>query len=216
MSITEPSNIPHPWQQLAQDAFVAPLFNKEQCDSLLFAIQHPVDGMKEAPASPNNLHEYGAVVDDPMLQYWIDELGNKRLKPVIEKLFSWLPDFDLSSHYAFLTRYGEDANKALDLHVDASHITLNICLESHAQGSDLVFTGVRCAKHVDTGADENHAPVRFRQGDAVLHAGCQRHYVTALAGGSRHNLVIWYRLEGEAFDHSNPWVKPRCSECKAK
>lgn len=210
--IPGPDDIPRPWRSLAQDAYLANnLFNREQCDSLLFAINNPLGDVIEE-GSPNSMQEYGRVVSDTMLEYWIDDLMNKRLKPYVEKLFPHLPSLEFAEHHAFMTSYSEEENHDLDLHVDASHITLNLCLTSNAQGADLVFTGSRCQQHVD-GPPEPSRPVRFRAGDAVLHAGNQRHFVTALAGGGRKNLVIWYRLADEAFDHANSWLKSRCPDC---
>ena len=202
------------WATLTNDVFMAPFLSEDQCRSLLYAIKNQPGKSKNTLDNPNNMHEYGAVLHDPDLRSWIDELANTKLKKTIQKKFPDMPGHYFSSHHSFITIYSKDANQDLSLHVDASHITLNICLENQAQGADLVFTGTRCREHVDTLPDDPMTRLTFRAGDAVLHAGNQRHFVTDLESGSRTNLVIWMRLEGEAYDHGNPWVVKRCPICQ--
>lgn len=193
---------------------MAPLLSEEQCRSLLYAIKNQPVVDNNTPDNPNNMHEYGVILHSPDLRSWIDELANTQLKKTLQERFPDMPGYYFSSHHSFITSYSADANQDLSLHVDASHITLNICLENQTQGADLVFTGTRCREHIDTSPDEPMTRFRFRPGDAVLHAGNQRHFVTTLESGIRTNLVIWMRLEGEDYEHSNPWVMARCPQCQ--
>ena len=202
------------WTTLTNDVFMSPFLSEDQCRSLLYAIKNQSGMSHNALDNPNNMHEYGVILHDPDLRSWIDELANTKLKKTIQKNFPDMPGHYFSSHHSFITSYSKEANQDLSLHVDASHITLNICLENQAQGADLVFTGTRCRDHVDTLPDDPMTRLTFRAGDAVLHAGNQRHFVTDLESGSRTNLVIWMRLEGEAYDHGNPWVVKRCPICQ--
>ena len=202
------------WTTLTNDVFMSPFLSEDQCRSLLYAIKNQSGMSHKALGNPNNMHEYGVILHDPDLRSWIDELANTKLKKTIQKNFPDMPGHYFSSHHSFITTYSKDANQDLSLHVDASHITLNICLENQAQGADLVFTGTRCREHVDTLPDDPMTRLTFRAGDAVLHAGNQRHFATDLESGSRTNLVIWMRLEGEAYDHANPWVVKRCPICQ--
>lgn len=207
-------NISNSWETLTNDVFMAPLLSEDQCHNLLYAIKNQPRMNNNTLDNPNNMHEYGVILHDPDLRSWIEELANIKLKETIQERFPDMPGHYFSSHHSFITSYSKDSNRDLSLHVDASHITLNICLENQAQGADLVFTGTRCRKHVDTLPDEPITQFKFAPGDAVLHAGNQRHFVTALESGIRTNLVIWMRLEGEGYDHSNPWVVKRCSKCQ--
>ena len=207
-------NISDHWEALTNDVFMAPLLSEEQCRNLLYAIRNQPKAGDNTADSPNNMHEYGAIVHSPALRSWVDELVNTKLKKTLQERFPGMPGYYFSSHHSFITRYSADANQDLSLHVDASHITINICLESRTQGADLIFTGTRCRSHVDTAPDEPMTRFRFRSGDAVLHAGNQRHFVTPLESGIRTNLVIWMRLEGEDYQHSNPWVTKRCPKCQ--
>jgi hypothetical protein len=212
--LKNPNNKENSWQQIATGVFLAQLFNKEQCISMLQAMRDQSDGDSFRQSQPNSMQEYGLVLDDPALAGKIARLANEQLKEKIRCLFPNFPHYKFSEHYAFLTSYGEDANQDLSLHVDASHLTLNICLDSNVQGADLVFTGARCRKHVDEAPDKHPVSVRFRRGDALLHLGNQRHFVTPLNSGRRHNLVVWYRLDGEVCEHNNSWVRQLCPACQ--
>lgn len=207
--------IPDSWTSLTSDVFMAPLLTKKECSGLLHAIRNQSIAKESELGSPNNMHEYGVVLSDPDLESSIDELVNIKLNKTIQQSFPSIPNNHFSSHHSFITSYGAEANHDLSLHVDASHVTLNICLHNQAQGADLVFTGTRCREHVDTLPDQPVSQFKFRPGDAVLHVGNQRHFVTDLESGVRTNLVIWMRLEGEAYDHSNPWVTARCPKCQS-
>jgi hypothetical protein len=210
----ESSNFVKSWQRITYGVFKAQLFDKEQCASMLQSIRNQSDGENPESNQPNSMQEYGLVLNDAALAAKIARFVNEQLKETIRSLFPNLPHYRFSEHHAFLTSYGEDANRDLSLHVDASHLTLNICLESDAQGTDLVFTGARCRQHVDEAPDVNPTSVQFGPGDALLHLGNQRHLVTDLTFGRRHNLIIWYRLDGEGCEHSNPWIKDHCSACQ--
>lgn len=206
--------IPDSWTSLTSDVFMAPLLTKKECSGLLHAIRNQSIAKESELGSPNNMHEYGVVLSDPDLRSSIDELVNIKLNKTIQQRFPGIPNNHFSSHHSFITSYGAEANQDLSLHVDASHVTLNICLHNQAQGADLVFTGTRCREHVDTLPDQPVSQFKFRPGDAVLHVGNQRHFVTDLESGVRTNLVIWMRLEGENYDHRNPWVMARCPKCR--
>ena len=208
-------SIPDSWISLTDDVFMAPLFTIKECRSLLHAIKNQSTAKESALGSPNNMHEYGVTLTDPGLTSSIDALININLRKTIQQRFPDIPGSHFSSHHSFITCYGAEANHDLSLHVDASHVTLNICLHTQAKGADLVFTGTRCREHVDTMPDQPVSQFKFRPGDAVLHVGNQRHFVTDLESGVRTNLVIWMRLEGEDYDHSNAWVTARCPKCRS-
>ena len=201
------------WREVATDVYAASLFDGSECESMLQAIETQRESAACAAESPNSMQRYGTVVRDPALSKGIADMLRERLRHPIRELFQFLPHSELSEHHAFLTVYGCEGNQDLSLHVDASHITLNICLHNTAKGSNLVFTGRRCLQHLDDVAERPAIAFRFRRGDALLHVGNQRHFVTSIESGQRKNLVVWSRLEKTAFDHSNQWVKERCPAC---
>jgi hypothetical protein len=208
------SSIKDPWIQITQGVFKTQFFSKEQCSSNLLAIKNQSRTENVHAGHPNSMQDYGVVVEEAALNDEISLLANKQLKDTISRLFPSFPHQNFSHHHAFLTSYGEGGNQDLSLHIDASHLTLNICLESNAEGSDLIFTGARCRQHVNSAPDKDPVSVQFKPGDAVLHLGNQRHFVSPLISGSRHNLVAWYRLEKEPYDHNNPWLTRHCPVCQ--
>ncbi len=205
------------WRCLAPGVFTARLFSIAQCQDLLAQIAGGKVGESSFSGvpreQPNSMHDYGMVVNNPELSALLACLPDRWLATIIPALFPHLPSSRFVDQHAFMVLYGENAEQDLALHVDASHITLNICLENDAHGGEINFTGARCAKHVNEPSDRTAVSHRFEPGDVLLHVGNQRHYVSPLLGGRRRNLLVWYRLEGEAFDHGNGWVQSMCSTC---
>ena len=194
--------------------FVASLFNTHQCEHILQAIEDQSSSLNGNYGQPNSMQDYGIILKDEKLSKWAGALIDKELKRLVINLFSCLPHYEFCDHHAFLTVYGDEGNSDLSLHVDASHLTLNICLHNDAQGSELVFTGSRCRSHVDDSSDRPTTHFKFDRGDAVLHIGSQRHFVTEIDSGCRKNLIIWYRLDKESIDQTNEWIKAECPACQ--
>jgi len=201
------------WQRVAPKVFTARIFSKAQCQAILDAIESQSSRHPEGLGQPNSMHEYGIVLEEDGLTSAAKYLVEEALGPSIQTLFGELPHLNFSEHHAFLTLYGANANSYLSLHVDASHITLNVCLYTDAEGADLVFTGNRCGKHLDDAPEAHLNTFKFVQGDALLHLGNQRHYVSPVLNGQRKNLIIWSRLNNEVCDHTNPWMAAECPAC---
>jgi len=201
------------WRRIAPHAFATSLFNPDQCDRILEAIENQGASLSGNYGQPNSMQDYGIVLEDENLSKWAGALVDKALKRTVINLFSGLPHYEFCDHHAFLTVYGNEGNRDLSLHVDASHLTLNICLHNDARGAELVFTGSRCQSHVDDVSDRPPIVFTFDRGDALLHLGSQRHFVTEIESGCRKNLVIWYRLDKERIDQTNDWIKAQCPAC---
>lgn len=180
---------------------------------MLKAIEEQSTSLSGNYCHPNSMQDYGIILEDEDLSKWTGALIAKELKRPVIDLFGSLPHYEFCDHHAFLTIYGDEGNSDLSLHVDASHLTLNICLHNDAQGSELVFTGSRCRSHVDDSSDRSTTLFKFDRGDALLHLGSQRHFVTEIDSGCRKNLIIWYRLDEESIDHTNDWIKAECPAC---
>lgn len=201
------------WQNVAPKVFSAPIFSMEQCQAILDAIESQASRHPEDLGQPNTMHDYGIVLEEEELTSAAKYLVEQALGGALHGLFGELPHLNFSEHHAFLTMYGDNANSDLSLHVDASHITLNVCLYSDAEGADLVFTGNRCGRHLDDTFESDLRKFKFVQGDALLHLGNQRHYASPLLSGQRKNLIIWSRLDDEVCDHTNPWMVAECPAC---
>ena len=104
------------------------------------------------------------------------------------------PRCQLTSHHAFVVSYALGKDLELGFHVDASDITLNVCLGTQFTGGELFFKGVRCNHHrqgrptVKEDITYSHTP-----GVALLHRGKHRHGAHRLTSGERHNLILWCR-----------------------
>jgi hypothetical protein len=98
----------------------------------------------------------------------------------------------LDSHHGFVVEYQPGKDVSLDFHVDASDVTLNVCLGKEFTGGELYFRGVRCGLCQQTDwlpAEEfqiGHVP-----GRAILHRGRHRHGAQPITGGARYNLILW-------------------------
>ena len=202
------------WRKIAPQVFAASLFDEEQCELILAAIEDQRSSLSGDYCQPNTMQDYGIILEDGDISKWAGGLIDTELKRPVIDLFGKLPHYDFCDHHAFLTMYGYEWNRDLSLHVDASHLTLNICLYNDAQGSELVFTGSRCRSHVDDCWDRPTTRFKFNRGDALLHIGSQRHFVTEIDSGCRKNLIIWYRLDRESIDHTNAWITAECRACQ--
>ena len=202
------------WQKLAPHVYLTSLFSAAECEKIIEAIERQGPPPDARYDQPNSMQDYGIVLHDDELSTWAGDLVYSKLRTEVARLFSDMPHHAFTDHHAFMTVYGKEQNSELTLHVDASHVTLNVCLHNDAKGAELVFTGNRCRDHVDDLPDRPPALVEFKRGDALLHIGSQRHFVTEIESGSRKNLVIWYRLDNEPLDHTNSWVRADCPVCR--
>jgi hypothetical protein len=142
---------------------------------------------------PNSMNSYGVVLDEIGLQPALSALTAQCIRPVAAQL---LPEVGaaLDSHHGFAVEYRPGADVELGFHVDASDVTLNLCLGSSFSGGELYFEGRRCAEHRQTGCASSdrfiwpHTP-----GLALLHAGKHRHGALPITAGERMNLILWAR-----------------------
>ena len=101
----------------------------------------------------------------------------------------------------------------LDMHHDASEVTLNVCLGKESfSASGLRFCG-------DFGSSDHRrsrATVEHTIGTAVLHLGRQRHGADEIQSGERVNLIVWARSSAfraaAAFGHTDPDGYPKQGE----
>ena len=91
-------------------------------------------------------------------------------------------------HHSFLVRYEAKEDLGLDMHIDSSDVTFNVCLgEAGFTGSTLTFCGMFGASDHRRYRHTYHHEI----GRAVLHLGSQRHGADDIADGRRMNLIIW-------------------------
>ncbi len=82
-----------------------------------------------------------------------------------------------------------------------------------SSGAELVLLGARCDLHRQTPvADSEVIEIEHQPGQAVLHAGRQRHRVDPILRGTRRNLIAWLRSSGyrEREEGEGPSCRPWC------
>jgi hypothetical protein len=148
---------------------------------------------------PNTLNDHGR----PLEGEGVDGLGRLVVEELLEPLrrahFADVCPWPLDAEYAYLIEYGDHGDLDLPLHVDASHLTLNLCLGDWFEGGELVFEGLRCEGHRELPpAPEEVLPLDHAPGRAFVHLGAHRHRVAPVTIGRRRNLIVWARHEAAA------------------
>jgi hypothetical protein len=144
-------------------------------------------------APPNSMNQAGL----QLAEIGLDPLAEALCAHVVAPLAAAFPELgpvSLGNPHGFSVRYGRGADRDLGFHADDATLTLNLCLESDADGAEVVFEGVRCLQH----RQSPHAPHERvvwapRPGEALLHLGAHRHRTLPISAGRRTNLVLWCR-----------------------
>jgi hypothetical protein len=150
-------------------------------------------GRSELPLiRPNTMNNYGTVLAcigfGPMLQQFMEEY----IAPFAALLYPDVGGATLDSQHSFIVEYQVGKDAALDFHVDASDVTLNVCLGKAFTGGTLFFRGVRCGLHQQTDWQPHEEfEIAHGTGRAILHRGKHRHGANPVTGGARHNLIVW-------------------------
>jgi hypothetical protein len=161
--------------------------------------------------APNSLNRHGQALAGPGFEGVGAIVVEELLEPLRARHFAEACPRPLDADYAYLVEYGDHGDLDLSLHVDASHVTLNLCLGDWFEGGELVMEGVRCEGHRERPprAEElvalEHAP-----GRAFVHLGAHRHRVTPVSLGRRRNLIVWARHEGDPSLGGNGPCGPWC------
>lgn len=141
---------------------------------------------------PNSMNNYGVVLNDIGWEPMVERLQQEILQPIAGIFF---PEeaacFD--SHHTFIVRYRAEEDKGLDMHIDDSDVTFNICLGREFTGCGLVFCGMNGA--------QDHRKVshiyQHKIGRCIMHLGRKRHGADDISTGERLNLIVW--------NHSVAW-----------
>ena len=193
------------WVEEARGLYSFELFSNDFCTWLLDECSH-FEAWCLANAidvhRPNTMNNHGAILDDFGLAQMMDEIMRTCVQPLLRPagfLDVLGGEQQLLSHHAFLVSYAMGKDLELGFHVDASDVTLNLCLGAEGfEGGELFFKGVRCNRHRQgPPRAEEEVTYAHTPGKAVLHRGKHRHGAHRLRGGERHNLIIWCRGDPE-------------------
>lgn len=151
---------------------------------------------------PNTMNRYGSILDTFGFNPFLQELMTTYVVPFAAMFYADVGGASLDSHHGFVVEYEVGKDVKLDFHVDASDVTLNVCLGQQFTGGELYFRGVRCDRCQETpplpGEDFTIAHV---PGRAILHRGRHRHGANPIQSGKRSNLILWCRSSLHARRH---------------
>ena len=175
------------------------LVTDQFCDLILDRIkQHEKPHTKDLYKQANSMHQEAILVDQLGLGPLIEAFSNFFLKDIASELLPdvYLPPLD--GIHSYIVRYSKSLDHDLGFHVDDSFLTINLCLNDSFKGSELVFEGARCPRHIETPAtDSERTCVDHKKGYIVFHHGKNRHYVKGIEDGERYNLIIWCQNSAE-------------------
>jgi len=193
-----------------------PLLQEDFCQRLNDEIEHLENWYQQQGIeleAPNSLHRRGAAARSLCLEKLLEGLFHEVVKPLAAKYFRDYEGENLQGYYGFTADYLPDDNESLEYHIDASNVTMNLCLSRDFAGSELCFAGERCAEHLES------QPMWFEQytyyhrmGHAVIHTGMHRHAVNPIREGKRRNLIMWCRSGSDSFFNNDETARSHCIE----
>jgi hypothetical protein len=138
------------------------------------------------------MNNYGVIVNEIGMYPMISNFQQKYLWPIARRLFP-KQGSRFSDHHSFIVRYNADEDLGLDMHVDDSDVTFNVCLGNEFTGATLQFCGMFGSPDHRKWTHTYHHKV----GRAVLHLGARRHGADDIESGTRSNLIVW--------NHNHDW-----------
>jgi len=164
---------------------------------------------------PNTMNNSGLIVNEIGMWGLMSDVLNCLLAPLAAVLYPHELFHDsLDHHHSFVVHYASGKDTSLDMHHDASEVTMNVCLGYPPfDGAGLRF----CGRFGD--GDHRGGPsftLKHKPGRGVLHLGRQRHGADVITAGERMNLIVWARSSAfraaAAYGHCNPDGWPRAPE----
>ena len=189
-------------EEVAPGVFAFDMLSEAFCAKLLAELErYEASGLPVA--RPNSMNNYGVVLNSIGLEKAMDGLQRLAVAPLASLLFP-AHGGDADHHHTFMVQYKHGEDLGLDMHTDASDVTLNVCLGKEFTGAGLTFCGVRGTGAAGAGGGERRFSYRHShvKGRAVMHLGSHRHGADDIASGERYNLIMWckssaYRLTAD-------------------
>lgn len=188
-ALSELCQVPHP------QIYTFPMLRPEICDALIDeveAFQRWCDENDLNKLRPNSMNNYGVILDSFGFDHCLQTLMGEVVTPFARQCFSDVGGGSLDRHHGFTVEYGVHKDLELGFHMDASDVTLNVCLGRDFCGGELYFRGIRCELCSQTSArPEEEFEISQVMGRAILHRGKHRHGARPVTAGERHNLILW-------------------------
>lgn len=204
--------------EISDDVFQLRIWSDSVNSMVREELQHAENWTRENTinAPVNSMNKRGITLEAVGLSTFCAVLLRRISQLAQQKLIEFFAD-TLDHSHSFTVSYSTQAGeqKELNLHVDDSDVTLNICLNENGSdfaGGDILFAGLRCANCLNTPciAAEN-SQVKQTAAHALLHPGAMRHAAMPLASGARTNIIIWARSSSaRAAAAQNPLEKIPC------
>ena len=165
-------------QQVAPGVFAFDMLSEGFCTQLLAELaRHEESGLPVV--RPNSMNNYGVVLNACGFEQTMDALQRDCVTPLARLLFP-RQGGDADHHHTFMVQYRHGEDLGLDMHTDASDVTLNVCLGKDFTGAGLTFCGLRgtstAAAPGEKPKGERHFSYRHThvKGRAILHSGHHR------------------------------------------
>ena len=207
----------HSWskyfQLIGNDIYCGKIISDKFCNNIISIINEYEDANEKQidELKANSMHQTSIPTEKLNLKEEIDDLVNIYLNKISSSLFPNRYFFKFDSQHSYIVRYLESGDNDLGFHVDDSLITFNICLNDNFEGSDIIFEGPRCPKHLDSNSDTKEIfKIKHRKGFAIVHDGKNRHRVEQILAGERINLIIWCQNNEEHNNWFNALKKLHC------
>jgi hypothetical protein len=180
---------PHP------GIYIFDMLTPDFCRELLEEIDHFEQWMAEIDLPvirPNTMNNYGAILDSFGFEPFLQELMTGYVLPFSSLFYPDVGGDSLDEHHGFVVAYQMGKDTKLDFHVDASDVTLNVCLGRTFTGGELFFRGMRCGLCQQTEPLPGESfDIAHAMGQAILHRGNHRHGANPITEGDRFNLILW-------------------------
>jgi hypothetical protein len=195
-------------REVHPQVFVFDMLRPDFCRDLLEEAEHFERwcGEQELPLiRPNTMNNYGAVLDSFGFAAMLQQMMTDYVAPLASQFYAEVGGNTLDSHHGFIVEYAVGKDTSLDFHVDASDVTLNVCLGKEFSGGTLYFRGIRCRLCQETAPrPEEEFEIEHVPGWAILHRGKHRHGANPILAGQRYNLILWCNSSKFARITHNP------------
>eukprot|EP00967_Tisochrysis_lutea_P138180 scaffold248999_cov30-Tisochrysis_lutea.AAC.1 len=190
------------------------LFTPTFCEMLMTEIR-AFEATTLPRRRPNSMNRGGVVLSDIGMEPLMSELTRRLVAPLADAFYGDSEAFgrSIDHHHSFIVAYRHaEGDKGLDLHHDASEVTLNVCLGGDFKGGALRF----CGQFGASSHRKTHCVADHSVGWAILHLGRQRHGADDIERGERLNLIVWARSSAfrsaAAYGHIAPDGYPKAAE----
>ena len=203
---TKETEVKKLWREVSPGVYQGQFFEPERLADFrkyLKAVQNSNIPMR--PPYGIALNRFGAMLDQrsegflaaPRFQSHYNQLLDKYVRPIGRLLFPEIVGYDTQT-FGFSIQYEPGIDTSLQLHSDASAVTLNVNLNL----PDETFTGSEVDFYDPTTGKANR--LSFEPGAAMIHRGAIAHEAQPITSGQRTNMVLW--LYGDRMQVPSPRV----------